>query len=178
MWYMLKLNESFIGVDVLSLRTGSPIATTTQAIINPNNLRIEGWHVVDRFDKKKPLILLGSDVRDFLDKGIVVNDHEVLTAPKELVRLKPILELEFELIGKPVTTQSNKKVGKVSDYALESSSLFIKKLYVSQSLVKNFSGGTLSIDRQQIIEITTRRIIIDDPVDKATVKAAAPSPAT
>ncbi len=175
---MLKLSQSFIGVDVLSLRTGSPIAKTTQAIINPNNLKIEGWYVVDRFDRKRPLILLSSDVRDMLDKGIVVNDHDVLSPPDELIRLAEILDLRFELIGKPVTNQDNKRLGKVSDYAVDNGSFFVKKLYAAQSLVKNFSGGTLSIDRTQIIEITTRRVIIDDPADAARVKAAAPSPAT
>ncbi len=53
----------------------------------------------------------------------------------------------------------------------------VEKLYAAQSLVKNFSGGTLSIDRTQIIEVTTRRVIIDDPVDKIRVKAAQPEPA-
>lgn len=174
---MLKLSESFIGVNILSLRTGRPVATTTSAIINPNNLKIEGWYVADRFHKN-PLVLLGSDVRDLLPEGIVINDHEVLSPPEELVRLQPVLELDFELIGKPVTTSSGKNLGKTSDYAVDSSSLFVKKLYAAQPLVKSFSGGALSIDRTQIVEITTRRIIVDDLLQKVTAKAVSPSPAS
>lgn len=169
---MLKLSQSFIGKEVLSLRTGGPIAVTVRPIINPDNLKIEGWYVIDQGDQR--LILLASEVRDIMDQGIAVNDHSALAPAEDLIRLQSLLELNFELIGKPVTNQSGKKFGKISDYAVDSSSLFVKKLYASQSIVKNFSGGTLSIDRTQIIEITTRRIIIEDPTEDLKAKAVAP----
>lgn len=159
-------------VPVLSLRSGSPVGTATKIILNPNNLKIEGWFVADRFDKKE-LILVTGEVRDVSDRGIIVNDHEVLSTAEELVRLKPVIEIGFELIGKPVTTESGKRLGKVSDFAIETGSLFVKKIYVAQSLIKNFSGGSLSIDRTQIIEITDKRIIIEDP----TIKDEAPEAA-
>jgi sporulation protein YlmC with PRC-barrel domain len=170
---MLKLSQSFLGIDILSLRTGGVIATTTKPIINPNNLKIEGWYVVDRFNDST-LILLSSEIRDMLPQGLVVNDHEALSEAEDLVRLHDILNLRFELLGKAVVTEKGSRVGKVSDYAVETSSLIIKKLYVSQSLIKNFSGGTLSVDRTQIIEITNRRIVIEDPAAKARVRAVAP----
>ncbi len=173
--FMLKLSQSFIGKEVLSLRTGGPIAVVTQAIINPDNLKIEGWHVLDKSDER--LILLSSEVRDIIEQGIAVNDHSALSPAEDLIRLQALLELDFELIGKPVTTQSGKKLGKISDYAVDSSSLFVKKLYASQSIVKNFAGGTLSIDRTQIVEITTRRIIIEDATEKIKAGAVATSAA-
>ncbi len=89
--------------------------------------------------------------------GIIVDDHSSLSEPDELIRLKDILELEFELLGKPVVTASKTRLGKVNDFAADSSSLYIQKLYVGQSLIKSFSGGQLSIDRSSIIEITTAK---------------------
>jgi len=159
---MLKLSTSLVNQSILSLRTGGLIATTTSAIINPNNLKIEGFYCVDTLDKKKPLILLSQDIRDVVPKGLVVNDHEVLTDPADLVRLKDILELRFELTGKPVVTVSKEKIGKVADYAAETSSMYVQKLYVSQSILKSFTGGNLSVDRTQIVEITNRKIVIGE----------------
>jgi hypothetical protein len=101
----------------MSLRTGQPIAAVTAAIFNPNNLKIEGFYCQDRFDKRE-LILLYQDIREVLPIGYVVNDFEVLVDPDELVRLKEVLELNYEIIGKPVQTISKEKVGKVSDFAL------------------------------------------------------------
>jgi sporulation protein YlmC with PRC-barrel domain len=170
---MLKLSQSFIGTDILSLRTGGVIAKTTKPIINPNNLQIEGWYVVDRFSGAT-LVLLSGELRDILSQGLVVNDHEVLSDVEDLIRLQDILKLNFELLGKPVTTEKGKRIGKVSDYAVETGSLIIKKLYVARSIIKNFAGGTLSVDRTQIIEITNRRVVIEDPTEEARVRAVSP----
>lgn len=170
---MLKLSSAVMNIPVMSLRTGSPIGTAKKMILNPNNLKIEGWFVADRFDNKE-LILVAGEARDVSDSGIIVNDHDVLSPAEELVRLKPVIETGFKLIGKPVTTESGKRLGKVSDFAIEIGSLFVKKIYVAQSLIKNFSGGSLCIDRTQIVEITDKRIIVEDP----TIKDEAPVAAT
>ena len=172
---MLKLNESFKSVPVMSLRVGGPIATAMTPIINPNNLYIEGWHVVDNRNGEK-FVLLSKDIRDIIQQGIVVDDHEVLSHAGELIRLKDILKLNFNLLGLKVVSESKKNYGKVSDFAFETSNLFIQKIYTSQPLIRNISGGSLSIDRSQIIELTTRRIIIEDPVEKEKKSALSPSP--
>ena len=169
---MLQLSNSLLNKSILSLRTGTPVATITGAIINPNNLKVEGFYCQDRFDKKE-LIMLYQDIREVLPQGYVVNDHDVLVEPQELIRLKDVLDLEFELIDKPVITMSKQKVGKVSDYAVETETMFIQKIYVSQSIMKSFTGGSLSIDRNQINEITPRKIIITELAKKAPLGAPA-----
>ena len=169
---MLQLSASLLDKSILSLRTGTPIATVTAAIFNPNNLKIEGFYCIDRFDKTE-LILLCQDIRDVLKQGYVVNDHDVLVEPDELVRLKDVLELNYELIGKHVVTISKQKVGKVSDYAVETETMFVQKVYASQSILKSFTGGSLSIDRTQINEITPKRVIINELAKTARVPAPA-----
>jgi sporulation protein YlmC with PRC-barrel domain len=171
---MLQLSATLLKKSVLSLRTGSPIATITGLIINPDNLKIEGFYCEDRFNKQR-LVLLCQDIRDTLPQGYVVDDHDVLTEPDELVRLQKVMQMSFTLIGKPVLTVGGEKLGKVSDYAAETGSMYIQKIYVSQSILKSFTGGSLSIDRSQINEITPKRIIVNDLESKvpATVAATA-----
>lgn len=172
---MLQLSASLLNKGVLSLRTGAPVAEITAAIINPNNLKIEGFYCEDRFDKKT-LVLLYQDIRDIMPKGYVVNDHDVLAEPGELVRLQKVLDIGFELIGKQVVTVDKQKVGKVSDYAADTTTMYIQKIYVAQSILKSFTGGSLSIDRNQINEITPKRIIINELSRKAGVPATATAP--
>lgn len=169
---MLQLSASLLNKSVMSLRTGGPIATVIGAIINPDNLKIEGFYCQDRYDKSQ-LVLLCQDIREILPQGYVVNDHDVLVEPEELIRLKNVLALNFELIGKAVVTVSNDKVGKVSDYATETESMYIQKIYVSQSVFKSLAGGSLSVDRNQVQEITPRKIIISDLLGKAPATAPA-----
>ncbi|MBW3568708.1 hypothetical protein KY385_01105 [Candidatus Parcubacteria bacterium] len=169
---MLKLSNAMTNISVMSLRTGGQVGTAVQMIINPNNLKIEGWYVDDRFSGQRR-ILLANDVRDIVPQGIAVNDQEVLSEPDELVRLKPILEINFQLTGKQVRSQGGKKYGKVTDFAVETSGLIIKKIYASQAIVKSLSDGNLSIDRTQIVEITNTSIIIEDPTVEDRVPATA-----
>lgn len=174
---MLQLSQLLQNRPVMSLRTGKPIATAGAVIINPNNLKIEGWHCKDRFSKKKGFILQAQEIRDIIPQGIVVNDHDALSDAADLVRLQSVVKLNFDLAGKPVYSASGKKLGKVNDWAAESSSLMIQKLYVSQSLIKHIGGGDLSIDRSQIVEITNRKIVVAEPTvtEKSAVPAAAPA---
>lgn len=173
---MLQLSASLLNQPVMSLRTGGVVATTVSAIINPNNLKIEGFYCTDSFSNQM-LILLTQDIRDILAQGMVVDDHSVLVEPDELIRLKSVIELKFDLMGKHVQTQAKEKVGKVNDFAADGQTLYIQKLYIGQSLLKSLSTGQISIDRNQIIEITNRRIIIKEllkPV-KAGIRSAAPA---
>lgn len=172
---MLLLSSSLLNQAVMSLRTGGEIAVTREFIINPNNLKIEGFYCEDRFEKSQ-LVLLSQDIRDYIKQGFVVDDHEVLVPPEELIRLQDILKLKFVLLGKPVISANKQRLGKVGDFAVDDASLYIQKLYVSQNLLKSFSGGTLSVDRNQIIEITDRKVVIQDPLKG--VKAGVPLPAT
>lgn len=162
---MLQLSKNLFNVPVMSLRTGGKVAMALKPIINPNNLKIEGWYCQDSFEKKK-LILLSQDVRDIVPQGIAINDYENLVEPSELVRMRKMLEVEFELLSKTVYTDSGRRLGKVNDYAVDSSSNFIQKLYITQPVYRNISGGQLSIDRSQIVEITDKRITVRDVDEK------------
>jgi sporulation protein YlmC with PRC-barrel domain len=170
---MLQLSSRLYNCPILSLRTGGVIATATEPIINPNNLKIEGFYCVDRFDKKISLVLLYQDIREVIPQGIVVNDHEVLAQQDDIIRLKDLINLHFTLLGKPVVTDSKAKIGKVNDFAVELETMFVQKLYVTQALRKSLSTSALSVDRTQIIEITDRKIIINDLRQTSRVGATA-----
>jgi uncharacterized protein YrrD len=169
---MLQLSNTLFNRPVYSLRTGQPVATAVSPIINPNNLKIEGFYCSDS-TSKRTLVLLYQDIREMIKDGFVINDYDVLVEPDELVRLADVLNTDFSLVGKRVETVDKQKVGKVSDYALESETMYIQKIYVAQSLFKSLTGGSLSIDRTQINEITKKRIVINDLLKDSTVPAPA-----
>jgi sporulation protein YlmC with PRC-barrel domain len=159
---MLQLSGALLNRPILSLRTGTPVARITKPLVNPNNLKVEGFFCQSNDDRRKQFILLYQDIRDIIPQGFVVNDVDVLTDPAELVRLQEVIKINYELLGKPVVTSSKDKLGKITDYALETTTMFVQKLYVSQSILKNLAGGNLGIDRTQIVEVNDRRVIVND----------------
>lgn len=158
---MLQLSATLLNKSVLSLRAGTVIAQITEPIINTDKLKIEGFFCHDRFNKQE-LILLSQDIRDMTSNGYIVNDHDVLSEPDDLVRLQEVIETRYSLIGKRVVTVSGEKVGKVSDYSTEMETMYIQKIYVSRSILKSLSGSSLGIERSQIQEVTDKKIIIND----------------
>ena len=68
---MLRLSLTFSELPILSLRTGTEVALIKRPLINPDNLKIEGFYVEDLFDKKLDLILLTQDIREILINGLV-----------------------------------------------------------------------------------------------------------
>ena len=172
---MLQLSSYLLGRPVLSLRSGTTVARTTKAIINPNTLKFEGLYCTDTRSNRQNLVLVTADIRELAPQGLIIDDYDVLSMPGELVRLQPILTIDFVIQGKTVETVSHTKVGTVDDYAVDTSSMFIQKLYVSEPFWKNPMGGSLSIDRMQIIEITDKRIIIQEILRGEPSVAAVPA---
>lgn len=171
---MMKLSQSLLNKPVMSLRTGRAVAAVTHPIINPDNLKIEGFYCIDSMDRTE-LVLLYQDIRDVLPQGFVIDDHDVLAKPDDLVRLKKLIDQGFDVMGKQVVTVGKQKLGKVTDYATEVETMYIHKLYVSQGIMKSFAGGNLGVDRSQITEISDTRITVLDPLEGGAVRAGAPA---
>jgi hypothetical protein len=167
---MLKLSSSLINRPVLSLRTGSQIAVAEKPVINPHNLKILGWWCIPAGGGKQ--VLLADEIREDMPNGLAVNDEDALSEPADLVRQKEILDIDFELIDKQVRTK-RQRVGKVSDYSYNDG-MFVQKLYVARPLHKVFtSDDTLIIDREQIIEVTDKYILVRDTEVRATAEEMA-----
>lgn len=161
---MLKLSNAFLNRSVLSLRTGGKIGVAIEPIINPNNLKIEAWSAKDTREKGD-FVLPTGEVREFISKGLVVNDHDALTRPEDMVRLTPVMNINFILLGKSVVTEDNRKIGKISDYSVDDG-YYVKKMYVTPPLLKSFSTEQLIIDRDSVVEVTDKKIVIKESREK------------
>lgn len=170
---MLKLSSSLRNQPVMSLRLGSQIAVAQIPVINPHNLKVLGWWCLVPGGRRE--VLLAEDVRESMPNGLAVNNEDALSDPADLVRHKEILDIKFELMDKLVRTKSQ-RLGKISDYSYNDG-LFVQKLYVTKPLHKVLSTeDTLVIDREQIIEVTDKYILVRDTEVKAGAEEFASAP--
>ena len=159
------LSSTLRNRPVMSLRTGGQIAVAIEPVINPHNLKILGWWCAEPGGQRA--VLLSEDVRESMPNGLAVNNEDALSEPADLVRHKEILEINFELIDKLVRTK-RQKLGKVNDFSYNDG-MFVQKLYVARPLRKVFtSDDTLIIDREQILEVTDKYILVRDTEITAT----------
>lgn len=157
---MLLLTKSIEGAPVMSLQTGGKLGEITVPIIDPRNLKITAYHVAGPRIHEESVVHT-SDIREIGTLGVIVNDAgTIMPIDDGLVRLEEVRAIKFKLIGKPVVDDSGKKLGKVSDYAVDSDDFMVMKLHVAQSVMKNLSSSALIIDRSQIIDVTDTTITV------------------
>jgi hypothetical protein len=162
---MLLLGSSFGKIPILSLRISSPVGAVIGHLINPHTLRVDAlW--CRMHNSKTPKLLVAGDIREISPKGIIVNDHEDVTSPDEVVRLKKIIDLHYDLIDKKVIS-GRLSIGKVVDYAVDPMNLSIQKLYVEPSLLGRLRYTRLTVDRSQVIEVSQTYV----KIKSATVAA-------
>ncbi len=165
---MLIPSSRIIGVPVLSLHVTAPIGHTTAPIINPSNLQIVAMFVDGPAIKKDGAgdILDIRSIREFSSLGMIINSADDLVSREDAIRLKKILDINFELIGKKVITKKGTKLGKVINYTLDPSTFHIAQLIVQRPTFKAIIDPELVIGFSQIAKITDTEIIVKNEEEK------------
>lgn len=172
---MLARSQQLIGAKIISLHASGVIAEIMAPLINPDKLEIVGFYVSHPKSIKDDQILLVADIRQIAPGRLFINSVDELTAARDLVRLKQVLEIAYELTDKKVITESGKKLGRVSDYIIDTTTWLVQKIYVKQGIIKSVSATDLIIDRSQITEVTDNTITVSDAT--LTKAAVVPKPA-
>ncbi|MFZ1243067.1 MAG: hypothetical protein WAQ22_02885 [Candidatus Saccharimonas sp.] len=156
---MILLGSALINFPVMSLQTGGQIGTATKPLIDPTNLAIMAYFIDSPLIKHSSLLRL-ADVRELSDMGFIVDSIDELIAPDDVLKIKTLVELNFVITGMSVRNEKGSKLGKVTDYTLDTSSFIIQQLTVHRPLFHSFNDTELVIHRSQIIEINDTAIIV------------------
>lgn len=172
---MLFTSSQITDGKVISLHIGRPVATLSEPIIDPNKLEIVGFYC-DGSDKHKNKVLLTQDIRETTGNKVLIDSADEITSADHLIRLQDVLKLKFKLLGKPVITETDRKIGIVREYVLESKTFLIQKLYVKPPILRSLMLDHHVIDRNQIIEVTDKKIVVTDSAVRADALAKQPVP--
>lgn len=169
---MLVTNSRLIGTQILSIQAGGPIATIKSAIVDPNDLKILGFHLEGPLlNNTDATILDVRSIREYSQLGMVVDNIEELVAPDDVIKIQKVLELNFDLINLKVRTKKGTKLGHLIDYTVTSEDFIVQQIIVKRPLVKALVDPELTISRKEIVEITDYEVIIKD--EEKTLKARA-----
>ena len=169
---MLIEGSKLLNVPVLSLHAGGAIAWTTQPIIDPDNLKIIGFHLQGPLvNKKAENILDIKSVREYSKYGMVVDSIDEFVAPDDVIKIKKVLDLNFSLTGLKVETKKKSKLGKVSGFTVTDNDFMVQQLIVQRPVLKAFLDPELIIPRKEIVEITDHKVIVKDEEKKIKEKA-------
>ncbi len=165
---MLLLGSQLIDTPVMSLQTGTELARTKEAIINPNNLKVLAYEVEGpTLDEDNSLLLVG-DIREMSEVGMIVDSSDEFVSAEDVIKLKPLYDLHFTVLNKHVVDEQGKKIGKVVNYSIDIDSFVIQQLSVKRPLFKSLNDAELLIHRSQIVEINDHLIIVKSGKVKQT----------
>lgn len=168
---MLISGSKLTNVPILSLQAGGPIAFTDRPIIDPDNLQIIAFKtrgpLVDRAAEN---ILDMRSVREFSKYGMVVDSIDELVAPDDVIKIKKVIGLHFDLVGLKVETKKGSKLGKVSSFNCTDGDFMVQQIIVQRPILKSFIDPELVIPRSEIIEINDYKVIVKDEEKKIREK--------
>ncbi len=160
-----------IGMPVLSLHVGGMIAQTREAVVDPEDLKIVAYTLEGPLIKSDPEvgdILDINDVREMSETGLIVDSSDRFTTRNDVIRFDKIMSLGFNLIGLKVVTPDGKKLGKVIDYTVDTSTFMVYQLIVQRPFMSSLIDPELTINRSQIVEIDDYKVTIKH--DKMQIK--------
>lgn len=168
---MLLIGSKVASMPVLSLHVGGPIAEIREAVIDPEDLKVIAYTLDGAIIKNDPEvgnILDTQDIREISNSGLIVDSADRFTTREDVIRFDKVMDLGFRLVGLKVVTTDGKKLGKIVDYTLDSSTFMIYQLIVQRPFMSSLMDPELTINRSQIVEVDDFKVTIKH--EKAQVK--------
>ena len=160
---MLLPSTRFIDTPVMSLQTGSELGRTIKPIINPRELSIVAFELHGINLDYDPSLLRINDIREIGPMGMIIDSSDELISVNDVIKIKEVYELNFELVGLKVIDDKKRNVGKVTGFTLDASSFFIQQLQVKRPLLKSFGDTEFLIHRSQVVKITDDYLVVKSP---------------
>lgn len=169
---MLVLGSKLLNYPIMSLHVGGEIARTSEVVIDPDGLKVAAYTLTGPTigNGEYGDILEVSDIREFSNLGMIIDSADVLVYRQDVIRLDRIMSLNFKLVGLRVVSEDGKKIGRVSDYTVDSNSFMVYQIIVRRPFIKSALDPELTINRSQIIEIDDYKITIRHEKEKIAIK--------
>jgi len=133
-------------------------------------LKIIAYEVDGPLLSEHPSLILVADVRELSNIGMIIDSNDEFVGLDDVIKVKSICDLNFNLIGLNVIDEKKHKLGKIYDYSLDVGSFVIQQLNVKRSGIKSFGETEVLVHRTQIIEINNQSVIVKSTAQKIEMK--------
>ncbi len=158
----------------MSLHTGGKVAELERAIINPSNLQIIAYEVKGPLLSERPSFLRIADIREIGPIGVIIDGSDELIGLDDVIKVKELYELNFNLMDLAVFDEHKHKLGKIENYSLDADTFMIHKLHIKRGMLRSLTDTGMLIDRSQIVTINRHSIIVKSTAKKVAEQKVAP----
>jgi hypothetical protein cdiviTM7_02774 len=162
---MILLGSALANYPVMSLQMGGKVGSLAQPLVDPATLTIVAYTVNGSFANDTTMLLRLADVREMSELGMIIDSVDELITPTDVIKIQRLYELKFHLLGMTVQDKRGRRLGKISDYTIETGNFVIQQLIVRRSWLHRLNDAELVIHRSQIIEINNDAIIVQSQAE-------------
>lgn len=158
---MLIKGKEVIGLNIVTVDTGSIIETIKDVAYNPTTQRIEALFVSNGglFSSAKAIYI--DDVHSIGQDAAIVADRSVVVSVKQLPEvIGSIAHAKKYLVNTKVLTVEGRALGRVSDIIFDSHTGYVNSMEVSQGGLKTLTEGKKSIRPIDIVTIGADTTIV------------------
>ncbi len=160
---MLIEAKNFLDLPVATIEEKEKIGLVKKILIDKKNAKILGFIInTGGFLFGNDLFLSETDLLDIDTHGLTTRNKDNLVDPSEIVRVKKMLDEQFSLFRLTAMTRSKRKLGKISNFVIDTTMLQVVKFYVTGWIDNKI------IDYRHVYKITNKEIIFDDLSEKQT----------
>lgn len=159
---MLVSHSKLLGLPVLSVQDSRRIATISSTIIDPDTLKIIAFRVYGAANSEGGNLIDARSIREYSTLGVVIDSIDEFISDSDVVKIKKVLELNFDLIGLKVETKKRSKLGKIIDFTVTNDNFSVQQIIVKRPSIKSFLDPELTIPRSEIVEVTDYKVIVRD----------------
>lgn len=132
-----------------------PITTVKDLIVDPDSGKVLAIVV----NLSKNLVITPNDMSSWGDV-ITVSSPDVIIDGAEIVRVDQVLKDGVKIFGNKVVTKKGEELGRVFDFAIDGSTLGLRKIFVAKGFLGLFRYAARIIPAKDIIEILADKIVV------------------
>jgi len=151
----------------MSLQTGGKLGHTSRPIIDPANLHIIAYEVDGPLLAQRPSFLRTADIRELGRLGMIIDSSDELVGLEDVLKIEKLYKLGFPLTGMSVVDEHKHRLGKVTDYTVDTLQFVIQQIHVTKGFFAGLADTGNLIHRSQIIEINDKAIIVKSATKKS-----------
>ncbi|MFA4995801.1 MAG: PRC-barrel domain-containing protein [Patescibacteria group bacterium] len=164
--FMIFPYTKIVKLEVFDLKNQRGVGAVKEIIIQKKDFKISGIILENSFLDRGIKIVNSTDIVDISPEGVVINDSDSISSPKENVRLAEAIKDGLYGIGQKVVTKDGKSLGRVNDLFVSTETLMISKIFI-----KNIFSERV-IPSSAIVEIKGKKIIVKNNFE--TVRVSVP----
>lgn len=157
---MILLGSTLHNIPVMSIQTGSELAHLSDTVVDPATLVVVAYHLNGSLLDNDSLLLSVADIREISDIGVIIDSSDEFVLPDDVIKIHEVYQQHFSLLGMNVTNERRQKLGKVTDFTIDTGGFVVQQLTVKRPLLRSLNDTELLIHRSQIIEINNEAIVV------------------